>query len=62
MPRMYANGAYESANFIEVASSPAEMRMFSNNAVQVIQIVETSGAQNKLHSNGTFVSSQFIEV
>jgi hypothetical protein len=38
-----------------------KMRMFANGDVQIVNLVEIAGAQNKLYANGTYVCSEFIE-
>lgn len=39
-----------------------KMKMFANGDVKIANLVELSGAANKLYANGTYVTSQFIEV
>jgi hypothetical protein len=59
--RHYSNGAFQSADFVEVAGSFAAMRMFSNTTVQLGEIVEVATPPYRLYANGTYHSPQFIE-
>lgn len=62
--RSAVTGAY----IISLSSSASgdtpglKMKMFANGDVQIANMVELSGATNKLYANGTYVTSQFIEV
>jgi hypothetical protein len=54
--KMYANGSFQSSQFIESSSGPA-MKMFSNNTVQIGNLIESIGC-GSISFDG---STQYIE-
>jgi hypothetical protein len=58
--KMYANGAFQSGEFVEISTGPA-MKINSNTSVHPYEMVEVADTQGKLYANGTYSCPLFIE-
>lgn len=58
--RMFANGAFQSHEFVEVAAG-LPMKVNANSSVELKQMVEVAGVPSKLYANGTYSAPLFIE-
>lgn len=59
--KLYANGAFQTGEFVELSSGIPGMRICQNNTVQTLGMQEIALARGKYYANGTFACAQFIE-